>query len=79
MSGAFDAAMALEDEDRAQEGRTYRFDLLAWAVRLGTGPDSERRLGRSVPQAGGCGWAVAPRGRARRNRGGKGPKRSVRG
>ena len=45
---ALDAAVALEAEDRDREGATDRFDLLAWAVRLGAGPDSERH---AVPPA----------------------------
>ncbi len=38
---AFDAAAALEPEDRESAGRTPRFDLLAWAYRLGTRPDED--------------------------------------
>jgi hypothetical protein len=38
---AFDAAAALEPEDRATGGRTLRFDLLAWAWRLGDRPDDD--------------------------------------
>ncbi len=45
---ALDAAVALKDEDRDREGRTDRFDLLAWAVRAGTGPDREQH---EVPPA----------------------------
>lgn len=38
---AFDAAAALEPEDRATQGRTLRFDLLSWAYRLGNRPDED--------------------------------------
>ena len=38
---AFDAAAALAREDRRTEGRTLRFDLLAWAYRLGNRPDED--------------------------------------
>lgn len=37
----FDAAVALEPEDRATAGRTLRFDLLSWAYRLGNRPDQD--------------------------------------
>ena len=45
---ALEAAVALEDADRERLGATDRFDLLAWAVRLGSGPDAERH---EVPAA----------------------------
>jgi len=38
---AFDAATALEPADRESEGRTLRFDMLAWAYRLGDRPDDD--------------------------------------
>ena len=38
---AFDAAAALAPQDRESDGRTLRFDLLAWAYRLGNRPDDD--------------------------------------
>jgi tetratricopeptide (TPR) repeat protein len=41
---AFDAAAALEPEDRASGGRTLRYDMLAWAYVLGNKPDQDAHL-----------------------------------